>query len=222
MRALTGQTVAQAPMGQPQALTAEPQAENRCDHGQGPKFCGPRGDGFLGGTGFLDGVAAGFSRALLTIILQGLALAAWASPCFADARASYTPPSGWAPLGGPGVTVSPPNYWQLRTTDIAYWPVLPGPIDTSDVEVEKRWNNVPLRKGWKLAESIVTQEHACAGDAWWIRRSFELPGGTDYRQIRLEFRRGQSMATLMYDLRSNSEKEDPTVLASFLDFCKRG
>jgi hypothetical protein len=139
--------------------------------------------------------------------------------CFADATPAYTPPPGWEGLVAPGITISPPNYWQLRTTDITYAPALAGPLDASDADVAKRWNKrVP--QGWELVLLDVAEEHGCSGHAWWVRRTIERQKQF-YRQIRLEFRRGDSMAMLMYDLRSNAEKEDPAVRASFLAYCKR-
>jgi len=74
--------------------------------------------------------------------------------------------------------------------------------------------------GGTLVELLVTAEPRCSPTAWWIRRTIVWPRGIEYREISLEFEKPSSAAVLTYDLRSADLREDPTVLNSFIDFCR--
>lgn len=134
----------------------------------------------------------------------------------------YSAPPGWEELTLPNNPNAHTGIWHRGRSDIrdlTPWPVPSTGVNKASVEM---WFNArPLPAGWKLVSSLVSPQRGCSSQGWWVRRTFQLANENVYREVYFLFEGHRSgVGMLLYTLRDNALTEDPTVISSFIHYCR--
>ena len=163
-----------------------------------------------------------FRAAAGLVTLGAIVMFMLAVPTVGIADDRYSAPSDWEQLSLLNNPNAHTGIWHRGRSDIrdlTPWPV--GSTGVNKASVEMWFNSRPIPAGWKLVSSLVSPQRGCSSQAWWVRRTFQLANDNVYREVYFLFKGDRSgVGMLLYTLRDSALTEDPTVISSFVAYCR--